>query len=168
MSKFFSMLLSFAVFGSCHSALANEPSSIRNEFEEGYDISSYGMWAAMADLKATGFDVGVDPEPFMKPDYAREVVVDEALRGGLREAMSDALRDPFSAKYRRLRMMTNGGEIMVVTCGQVNSKNSFGAFTGYQAFVAMFTNPHANPDVEYIGFVEKPWIEQVCHLMHLD
>lgn len=38
------------------------------------------------------------------------------------------LKDPSSAEFRGLRVAKNGA----VVCGEVNSKNSFGAFTGFR------------------------------------
>lgn len=43
-----------------------------------------------------------------------------------REFVSSGLKDPASAQFRNQRGM----------CGEVNSKNSFGAFTGFQGFIA--------------------------------
>lgn len=43
-----------------------------------------------------------------------------------REFVSSGLKDPDSAEFRNQQGM----------CGEVNSKNSFGAFTGYQRFIA--------------------------------
>ncbi|WP_298146319.1 hypothetical protein [uncultured Acinetobacter sp.] len=41
-------------------------------------------------------------------------------------AVKQLLKDPDSAKFQNMDGM----------CGEVNSKNSFGAYTGYQRFVA--------------------------------
>ncbi|MFV3402855.1 hypothetical protein ACNFIC_02720 [Pseudomonas sp. NY15463] len=43
-----------------------------------------------------------------------------------REFVSSGLKDPENAQFRNQRGM----------CGEVNSKNSFGAFTGFQGFIA--------------------------------
>lgn len=39
------------------------------------------------------------------------------------------LKDPDSAKFRGVKAFPNG-----VVCGEVNAKNSFGAYTGFRAF----------------------------------
>lgn len=41
-------------------------------------------------------------------------------------AIKQLLKDPDSAKFQNMNGM----------CGEVNSKNSFGAYTGYQKFIA--------------------------------
>lgn len=50
----------------------------------------------------------------------------------LRVAMDDKLKDSDSAKFKDVRIAGDG-----VTCGLVNSKNSYGAYSGYQPFMAM-------------------------------
>jgi hypothetical protein len=44
------------------------------------------------------------------------------------------LKDPQSAKFQNVFFSRASGT--PVTCGQVNSKNGFGAYSGYQYFVA--------------------------------
>lgn len=48
--------------------------------------------------------------------------------------MRQLLRDPGSAKYQDVRAYPLGNGY--VFCGQVNSKNGFGGYTGFQRFVA--------------------------------
>lgn len=51
------------------------------------------------------------------------------------------LKDPDSAKYRnQFLAQIDGGNLML--CGEVNSKNSFGGFTGFKRFIAS-PNPDA-------------------------
>jgi hypothetical protein len=51
-----------------------------------------------------------------------------------KDAMKDLLKDPSSAKYEDVRAyrLASG----YVFCGRVNSKNSFGGYTGFQRFVS--------------------------------
>lgn len=44
------------------------------------------------------------------------------------------LKDPDSAEFRAGHFSEKGGAKVV--CGEVNSKNSFGGFTGFQRFIA--------------------------------
>lgn len=46
-----------------------------------------------------------------------------------RETLSTILKDPASAEFRNLRRV---GDFL---CGEVNAKNSFGAFAGFSKFV---------------------------------
>ncbi len=51
------------------------------------------------------------------------------------------LKDPASAKFRNsyFSLALIGGKEIPVTCGEVNAKNSFGAYTGYERFIAPAT-----------------------------
>jgi hypothetical protein len=44
------------------------------------------------------------------------------------------LRDPDSANFRNVRFYSGGG--VPVTCGEVNSKNGFGGYTGFERFIS--------------------------------
>lgn len=44
------------------------------------------------------------------------------------------LKDPSSADFRNVRFYSGGG--IPVTCGEVNAKNGFGGYTGFERFVA--------------------------------
>lgn len=55
-----------------------------------------------------------------------------SLEGQAREALTDTLLDPSSAQFRELRRDLPDGPI----CGEVNAKNSFGAYTGFAPFYA--------------------------------
>lgn len=52
--------------------------------------------------------------------------------------LARSLKDPFSAQYQnvRRRAVTNlRGEPMTVVCGEVNAKNSYGAFIGFAPWI---------------------------------
>ncbi len=49
-------------------------------------------------------------------------------------ATAGILKDPESARFRNLRVSSY--EKGAVICGEVNGKNSYGGYTGYQPFVA--------------------------------
>ncbi len=51
-----------------------------------------------------------------------------------KDAARARLKDPKSAEFKNVYFSDTGGTPM--TCGQVNSKNSLGGYTGYQLFVA--------------------------------
>lgn len=50
------------------------------------------------------------------------------------EAIRRKLKDPGSAQFRNVRFSQTSG--VPVTCGEVNSKNSYGGYSGFQRFVA--------------------------------
>lgn len=55
----------------------------------------------------------------------------EDLEAEVRKAMMDVLKDPLSAQYMDLRRAKTPGYL----CGKVNSKNSYGGYTGFRSFV---------------------------------
>ncbi|MGP9798170.1 hypothetical protein ACT3UJ_12520 [Halomonas sp. 86] len=52
-----------------------------------------------------------------------------------KEAVADRLRDPDSAQFRNIKSgkASNGLETV---CGEVNGKNAYGAYSGYERFIA--------------------------------
>lgn len=54
------------------------------------------------------------------------------------DAVKAKLKDPSSAQFREL-YVNRGQGMPPMTCGEVNSKNSFGGFSGYQRFVSAGT-----------------------------
>lgn len=53
-----------------------------------------------------------------------------------RDGVRARLRDPDSAEFRNVGYYSGGPEGAAV-CGEVNAKNGFGGFTGFERFVAM-------------------------------
>lgn len=73
--------------------------------------------------------------------------VETALQAGQTEAqivaaaqetVADSLKDPESARFRGVAIKTYNGNRIV--CGEVNAKNSYGGYVGYEPFVAGFTS----------------------------
>jgi len=68
--------------------------------------------------------------------YVRSIINTEALQRFTEEQLKDlvrtSLKDPESANFKNLRVMSNGRAL----CGDVNAKNSYGGYTGFKAFVA--------------------------------
>lgn len=58
-----------------------------------------------------------------------------ALKTDAKTAVERLLKDPGSAKFRSVLIVKNDG--VEVVCGEVNSKNGFGAYTGYQYFLSV-------------------------------
>ena len=51
-----------------------------------------------------------------------------------KDAIRQRLRDPESAEFRNVHFYSGGPA--AVACGEVNSKNGFGGYTGYERFIA--------------------------------
>ncbi|WP_278369843.1 hypothetical protein [Vreelandella titanicae] len=52
-----------------------------------------------------------------------------------KEAVANQLRDPESAQFRNISETANNLG-MATVCGEVNGKNSYGGYVGYQRFVS--------------------------------
>lgn len=64
--------------------------------------------------------------------------VDDAERTAVIALLSEDLRDPASAEFRRWQGfdLSNGDRIV---CGQINATNGFGGFVGFSAFFVRLT-----------------------------
>ena len=69
-----------------------------------------------------------------EPSKSSKSVPDHAVQAALAKARYD-LKDPDSAKFRNLFKYTNARGFTVV-CGEINSKNSYGAYAGFERFAA--------------------------------
>lgn len=68
----------------------------------------------------------------------------------LREAMDDVLKDSESARFRRLEIFKDkDADTLYVICGEVNAKNSYGAYSGYTPFMG-FRATQTNGKVSYM------------------
>ena len=61
----------------------------------------------------------------------------------LKRVVGSQLKDPMSAQYQNLHAYTGHGDKPVV-CGQVNSKNAYGGYTGFHTFFI-------DPNTEMVG-----------------
>ncbi|SEM50885.1 Sporulation related domain-containing protein [Pseudomonas sp. ok272] len=69
-------------------------------------------------------------------DVTQDMAVDKG-----QDMVASTLKDPDSAKFQRVFMVEEkviGDAHYGVLCGEVNSKNSLGGFTGFKRFVASF------------------------------
>lgn len=51
----------------------------------------------------------------------------------IQPAFEDQLKDAYSARFRKIRFFDNSGDVWMI-CGEVSSKNSYGAYVGYTPF----------------------------------
>jgi len=70
------------------------------------------------------------------PENLTSIPNAEALSNSVKDAVSYLLKDPDSAQFRNIKfinILLNGRE-QIFSCGEVNSKNSYGGYAGYQLF----------------------------------
>ena len=76
-----------------------------------------------------------------------------------REGIKNRLRDAGSAKFRNVGYYSGGRAAAV--CGEVNAKNAFGGFSGYERFVAVGDAAFFESDVNDGKFGVEVW-DQIC------
>lgn len=62
----------------------------------------------------------------------------------IRDGMQGRLKDADSAKFRNVRIGTTSHKDTI--CGDVNAKNSFGAYSGFVSFMGSYLGPDAYTD----------------------
>jgi hypothetical protein len=70
------------------------------------------------------------------------------------ESVKQKLKDPDSAQFKDVRFYSGSG--IPVTCGQVNAKNGFGGYTGFERFVAVGPKA-AYLDSEVVEGIGEVW-----------
>lgn len=79
----------------------------------------------------------------MQPGEYTATPLTAAQEAEVKRAVGYRLKDEPSARYRNLALITrtNGQQYV---CGQVNSRNSFGGYTGFMAFMGRFEGDRFN------------------------
>lgn len=153
-------ILALAVFPA--TTWAADPAAIRSSFDAGYDVTPYRISIVMARHQEAVFDLGGVPQPLINPTYGRAVAVDPALFETMKQSLNNILQDPDTSQYLNVNMMTNAAETVVAACGQVQVE------AGISPFLTVFTNPHANAEIQSVSFSDPAWIGGACSQMGLD
>jgi len=71
-------------------------------------------------------------------DAKKQEIFDRDAIAGAEITLAASLKDPDSAQFKGVYVsyLRNGKEEVPVVCGQVNSKNGFGGYSGFQYFMA--------------------------------
>lgn len=98
-------------------------------------------------------------------------VTDSKIYSAVQDAVSESLLDPGSAQFSKLKIVDRSNEgksSNMKVCGYVNSKNSFGGYTGNKGFYAFVYINGANISVGKNPTIESDWLtkgmfEQTCN-----
>jgi hypothetical protein len=71
-----------------------------------------------------------------------------------REKIKEQLKDPESATFRNVHFYSGGG--VPVVCGEVNARNAFGGYTGFERFVSAGSVISAT-ESQVDGGLDKVW-----------
>ncbi len=100
-----------------------------------------------------GFTIGTAVAALAGCDVTKEMAVEKG-----KDMVASALKDPDSAKFQGVFMAENqaiGDTHYGFLCGEVNSRNSFGGFTGFRRFVANFNySKQGSFEVSYVTLEE--------------
>lgn len=78
----------------------------------------------------------------------------------VKNAVAERLRDPSSAQFRNVKTGERRG--MYHVCGEVNGKNAYGAYSGYERFVASNDGKAIYLESQWPTF-EVRWITDCPH-----
>jgi len=67
----------------------------------------------------------------------------------LRAALEETLKDSESARFRQIKHKPSGSRGIWTICGEVNAKNGYGGYAGYEPFVGTAAKETSAP-VEYL------------------
>ena len=62
---------------------------------------------------------------------------DEATLSSIKKGVTDSLKDPFSAQFRKIKLIKyidDKGQESMLASGEVNAKNSYGGYVGFREF----------------------------------
>lgn len=79
----------------------------------------------------------------------------------LRDSFADKLKDSDSAKFKDIHQIPGDVAGLWIVCGDVNAKNSYGAYAGFVPFMAMATKEGKAP-VSYIALGTGEAAAQLC------
>lgn len=91
--------------------------------------------------------------------HVERIPLSNAEIAKIKQATSYRLKDPDSAKFRGIRKVRNtysDGSVVTLVCGQVNGKNSFGGYAGFNTFTGGFRGENfhlqgiGNKDTEFL------------------
>jgi hypothetical protein len=77
-----------------------------------------------------------------------------------KDQVKERLKDPDSAQFRDVFVSNTGG--LPVVCGEVNAKNSFGGYGGFQRFISAGTLQLVAKDMA-AGEFDTSWVKFCGH-----
>lgn len=95
------------------------------------------------------------PEETANREHANRVAF---VRGGAEDAVKKLLKDPESARFSRISIVSHGDKM--AECGYVNAKNGFGGYTGDERFISGGETAYLPSMIGEAGF-DQLW-NQLC------
>lgn len=89
----------------------------------------------------------------------------EKILKKVEEMVTYGLKDPESSRFRNLRFVKYEGRVVV--CGEVNAKNSYGGYVGFENFIAGLKTWHMMKSSEAhtaAGAAENAGLNTYCNL----
>lgn len=119
----------------------------------------------LAFMLLAAFICGCQEAPPAKTAEEQRAELKAVAKGFLKDAVRESFKDPDSVEFQNLKVYPMGKDNWVL-CGEVNGKNGFGAYNGYQQFVSFRVSP-ANTAVFVEGETDEVSVPEmtvkVCH-----
>lgn len=81
--------------------------------------------------------------------YFSDFELDEKMKEEVKSALSKSLKDPYSAVYEFSKARKSNNGRLVIVCGSINAKNSYGAYIGVSKFTAKSVLGAKHGDTEF-------------------
>jgi hypothetical protein len=127
-----------------------------DRFQKGNDMRNLALVLSLALVGCGGSSdtSGDNVETGGAYDEAKQIAWNE--RG--QDAIKAKLKDPDSAQFRNVEFHS---AVAPVTCGEVNTKNSFGGYSGFERFIAGGDVITVLESEMAAGEMDKAWA-QIC------
>jgi hypothetical protein len=99
---------------------------------------------------------------FLKMEGLERLDIPSELEGWLRKGMGGHAAQP--VEYRSLKLFGEAGHALLAVCGEMNGRNIYGAFTGFEPFLAVMVNPGVGQ--EHAVALGEEWIAGACDKMN--
>jgi hypothetical protein len=163
MSRFLTLFLSMILAGSAACADA-----LRTDFseEERTHIRDrqYGL-IALPLMRAAAADEEGPSRPLLNFEGMERHEMPAGFEKRLRLILQDGPRDGLDDELRDLRLFAEADHVRLAICGEVNRRNLYGAYTGFEPFLVIALNPDAADDAGEVVVLSEPWISDACDKM---
>ena len=130
------------VEASKRAALVDKMKSLRPKIEAGQasadEVKTYDKLACDYQIAPGRFRAANEPNRCLLNTLVLPAGKEAAFITAAREALVRDFKDPASAQFRETKV-TRDSEGIPFWCGEVNGKNSYGAYTGFKRFFATDT-----------------------------
>jgi len=121
--KKINILVFFSIFATCSFVISAESNEV--------NLISAGNIKPISNASST---------PDLSNHIEKELSQKEAMafEESVKKILADKMKDPLSVQFRNIRQDRVGPKMATRLCGEFNAKNSYGAYTGFKYFAAIY------------------------------